>query len=130
MHPGWFDAVQIEQVFINLLKNAAESGSAQSDIEVRLATSADGSSEIDILDRGRGFSAEGLKNALLPLYSTKESGGGMGLSLSQEIIEAHGGSIGISNRADGGAWMRILLPGRSTTTGADLTRSRLTLTRG
>ena len=127
---GWFDAVQIEQVFINLLKNAAESGSAQSDIEVRLATSADGSSKIDILDRGRGFSAEGLKNALLPLYSTKESGGGMGLSLSQEIIEAHGGSIGITNRPEGGAWMRIHLPGRSTTTDADLTRSRLTLTRG
>ena len=130
MHHDWFDAVQIEQVFINLLKNAAEAGSARSDIEVRIATNADGSSEIDILDRGRGFSTEGLKNALLPLYSTKESGGGMGLSLSQEIIEAHGGSIGISNRADGGAWMRILLPGRSTTVQADLARSRLTLTRG
>jgi signal transduction histidine kinase len=54
----------------------------------------------------------------------------MGLSLSQEIIEAHGGSIGISNRPDGGAWMRILLPGRGSGAAADLTRSRLTLTRG
>jgi nitrogen fixation/metabolism regulation signal transduction histidine kinase len=95
-----------------------------------MTTTTDGSSEIDVLDRGRGFSSEGLKNALLPLYSTKESGGGMGLSLSQEIIEAHGGSIGISNRPDGGAWMRILLPGRGSAAAADLTRSRLTLTRG
>jgi nitrogen fixation/metabolism regulation signal transduction histidine kinase len=129
-HDGWFDAVQIEQVFINLIKNAMEAGSRASDIEVRVATSADGSSEIDVLDRGRGFGTEALKNALLPLYSTKESGGGMGLSLSQEIIEAHGGSIGISNRPDGGAWMRIILPGRNSSAGTDLTRSRLTLTRG
>ena len=129
-HDGFFDAVQLEQVFINLIKNAGEAGSAVGDIEVRVETTPGGSSEIDVLDRGRGFSTDGLTNALLPLYSTKESGGGMGLSLSQEIIEAHGGSIGISNRPDGGAWMRILLPGRANTTGADLTRSRLTLTRG
>jgi nitrogen fixation/metabolism regulation signal transduction histidine kinase len=129
-HDGWFDAVQIEQVFINLIKNACEAGSALSDVEIRVLTTPDGSSEIDVLDRGRGFSSEGLKNALLPLYSTKESGGGMGLSLSQEIVEAHGGSIGVSNREGGGAWMRILLPGRRTTADVDLTRSRLTLTRG
>ena len=127
---GWFDAVQMEQVFINLIKNAGEAGSAQADIEVRIKTTPEGSSEIDILDRGRGFSTDGLKNALLPLYSTKDSGGGMGLSLSQEIIEAHGGSIGISNRPDGGASMRVILPGRKTSATADLTRSRLTLTRG
>jgi nitrogen fixation/metabolism regulation signal transduction histidine kinase len=129
-HDAWFDAVQLEQVVINLIKNAGEAGSALADVEVRIATSPDGSTEIDVVDRGRGFSAEGLKNALLPLYSTKESGGGMGLSLSQEIVEAHGGSIGISNRAEGGAWMRVLLPGRGNAANADLSRSRLTLTRG
>jgi nitrogen fixation/metabolism regulation signal transduction histidine kinase len=125
---GWFDAVQIEQVVINLIKNAAEAGSAASDIEVRLQMAPDGSSEIEVLDRGHGFGAEALKNALLPLYSTKASGGGMGLSLSQEIIEAHGGSIAISNRPDGGARMHVVLPGRSGGSSADLSRSRLTLT--
>jgi nitrogen fixation/metabolism regulation signal transduction histidine kinase len=125
---GWFDAVQIEQVVINLVKNAGEAGSAVSDIEVRVQTNPDGSSEIEVLDRGHGFGSEALKNALLPLYSTKASGGGMGLSLSQEIIEAHGGSIAISNRADGGARMHVVLPGRSGGSGADLSRSRLTLT--
>jgi two-component system, NtrC family, nitrogen regulation sensor histidine kinase NtrY len=82
-----------------------------------------------VLDRGPGFGPEALKNALLPLYTTKESGSGMGLALSQEIVEAHGGSIGVSNRPEGGAWIRLILPGKANTN-QDLTRSRLTLTRG
>ncbi|HEV8550558.1 MAG TPA: ATP-binding protein [Polyangiaceae bacterium] len=126
---GYFDAAQIEQVLINLIKNAAEAGSAEQDIEVRLATHEDGATDIDVLDRGPGFSSEALKNCLMPLYTTKASGSGMGLSLSQEITEAHGGSIGVSNRPEGGAWIRVILPGGASNASADLTRSRLTLTR-
>ncbi len=126
---GYFDPTQVEQVVINLIKNATEAGSPEGDIEVRVTTRGDGSTELDVLDRGPGFSAEALKNALMPLYTTKASGSGMGLSLSQEITEAHGGSIGVSNRTDGGAWIRVILPGASSGAGADLTRSRLTLTR-
>jgi two-component system, NtrC family, nitrogen regulation sensor histidine kinase NtrY len=128
--PGWFDPAQIEQILINLLKNAAEAGEAETEIEVKVATLADGTTEIDVLDRGPGFSAEALKDALMPLYTTKASGTGMGLSLSQEIVEAHGGSIGLSNRSDGGGWIRVILPGRVSSGTADYTRSRLTLTRG
>jgi two-component system, NtrC family, nitrogen regulation sensor histidine kinase NtrY len=127
---GWFDAVQVEQVVINLIKNGVEAGSTAAEIEVSAVTLADGSSEIDVRDRGPGFSAESLQNALMPLYTTKESGSGMGLSLSQEILEAHGGSIGLSNRDDGaGARIRLVLPGRTNAQNVDLTRSRLTLTR-
>ena len=125
---GWFDTVQVEQTLINLIKNAAEAGSALDDIEVKIAMRDDGTSEIDVLDRGPGFGPEALKHALLPLYTTKESGSGMGLALSQEIVEAHGGSIGLSNRPDGGAWIRLILPGKANNN-QDLTRSRLTLTR-
>jgi two-component system nitrogen regulation sensor histidine kinase NtrY len=128
--PGWFDAAQIEQVLINLLKNAAEASDADPVIEVRVAIQEDGTTEIDVLDRGPGFSSEALQNALMPLYTTKASGSGMGLSLSQEIVEAHGGSIGLSNRSDGGGWIRVILPGRVSSGTADYTRSRLTLTRG
>lgn len=127
--PGWFDAIQVEQVMINLVKNAREAGSAVSDIELRVTVSETGESEVEVLDRGRGFTDEGLKNALLPLYSTKEHGGGMGLALCREIIEAHGGSIGVSNRPGGGAWIRLVLPGRVRPENANLARSRLTLTR-
>jgi len=126
---GYFDPTQVEQVLINLIKNATEAGSAEHDVEVRLTTHAGGSTELDVLDRGPGFSSEALKNALMPLYTTKASGSGMGLSLSQEITEAHGGSIGVSNRPEGGAWIRVILPGRTVQGTAELTRSRLTLTR-
>ena len=126
---AWFDPIQLEQVMINLLKNAREAGSAVSDIELRVAVTDTGESEVDLLDRGRGFSDEGLKNALVPLYSTKEHGGGMGLALCREIVEAHGGSIGVSNRQGGGAWIRLVLPGRTRPENASLGRSRLTLTR-
>lgn len=128
--PGWFDPAQLEQVLINLLKNAAEASDAEPDVEVKVAALEDGTTEIGVLDRGPGFSEEALKNALMPLYTTKASGSGMGLSLSQEIVEAHGGSIGISNRSDGGGWIRLILPGRVRSNNADYTRSRLTLTRG
>ncbi len=127
---GYFDPAQLEQVLINLVKNAAEAGTTPSEIEVRATTGDDGTSEIDVLDRGPGFAQEALKNALMPLYTTKASGSGMGLSLCQEIVEAHGGSIGLSNRPDGGAWIRLVLPGRTSSSNADFARSRLTLTRG
>jgi nitrogen fixation/metabolism regulation signal transduction histidine kinase len=130
LQDAYFDTVQLEQTIINLIKNAVEAGSPLEAIEVKIKTGDDGTSEIDVLDRGPGFSAEALKNALLPLYTTKESGSGMGLALSQEVVEAHGGSIGVSNRADGGAWIRLILPGKANAKNPDLTRSRLTLTRG
>ena len=127
---GWFDRAQIEQVLINLIKNSLEAGSPASEIELRVATSPDGSSEIDVLDRGPGFSTESLQNALVPLYTTKPHGSGMGLALSREIVEAHRGSLDVSNRPDGGAWIRVHLAGRVVPALADQSRSRLTLTRG
>lgn len=126
---GWIDGAQIEQVLINLIKNAREAGSPLSDIELRVASAADGSSEIDVLDRGPGFSAEAMLNALVPLYTTKPHGSGMGLALSREIAEAHRGSLDVANRPDGGAWIRVRLAGKAPLA-TDAARSRLTLTRG
>lgn len=127
--PGWFDAAQIEQVLINLIKNAREAGSAAAAIEVAVRTGENGSSEIDVSDRGPGFAAEALQNALVPLYTTKAGGSGMGLALSREIALAHGGSLDVSNRLDGGARVRVRLAGRKPLP-VDAGGSRLTLTRG
>jgi C4-dicarboxylate-specific signal transduction histidine kinase len=97
---------------------------------VRIVSNADGQSEIDVLDRGPGFSPEAMQNAVLPLYTTKPNGSGMGLALSREVAEAHGGSLDVGNRRDGGAWIRVRLAGHAPRSVTDLSRSRLTLTRG
>jgi signal transduction histidine kinase len=127
--PGWFDSAQVEQVVINLIKNAQEAGSDPAAIELGIRVARDGTAEIEVRDRGPGFGTEALKNALLPLYTTKERGSGMGLSLSQEIVEAHGGSLALMNRPGGGAIIRVTLPGRPSPASPSMTHSRLTLVR-
>ena len=104
-----FDTAQIEQALINLLKNARESGSDAGSIELVIAQVASAFT-IEVRDRGPGFSAGALENALVPFYSTKETGTGLGLTLCREIVEAHGGRLRIANRDDGGAQVTLWLP--------------------
>ena len=106
---GTFDPVQIEQVLINLLKNAHESGSESTD--VRLAVSVRGEEQVvRVQDRGAGMSEQVLKSALLPFYSTKQKGTGLGLPLCREIVEAHGGRLNLANRKDGGLVVEFSIP--------------------
>lgn len=103
------DASQIEQVFINLLKNAYESGSSETDVDMGFQL-LEKSINITIKDRGTGMSESVLKNALIPFYSTKQSGTGLGLALCREMIEAHHGRISLHNRKKGGLAVIIQLP--------------------
>lgn len=107
--PGRFDPVQIQQVLLNLLKNAVESGSEPHDIEMEIRAEPL-RMRIDVRDRGAGMSQTVLQHALLPFYSTKKTGTGLGLSLCREIIEAHGGRLNIANRAMGGLEVSFWLP--------------------
>ncbi len=104
-----FDAAQLQQVVINLLKNAQESGSTPEDIEISIEP-LPGAWQLRVLDRGPGMSETVLRNALLPFYSTKTSGTGLGLTLCREVIEAHGGRITLANREGGGLNVTLLLP--------------------
>jgi two-component system nitrogen regulation sensor histidine kinase NtrY len=104
-----FDVGQLEQVMINLLKNAAESGSAPEAVTVGVHPRAQGFL-IEVADRGTGLSEQVLRDALLPFFSTKPSGTGLGLTLCREIIEAHGGRLTLANRPGGGAMVSIHLP--------------------
>ena len=106
---GWFDPTQIEQVLINLIKNAHEAGGDED--EVSLGVHIVGRDcLIDVSDRGPGMSETVLAQALLPFYSTKRSGTGLGLALAREISEAHGGRIALANRDGGGLRVTLVLP--------------------
>ena len=107
--PARLDVAQMEQALLNLLKNAHESGSAPDDVALRVRRHP-GTLRIEVMDRGSGMSDAVLENALVPFYSTKRSGTGLGLALAREIAEAHGGRIGLSNREGGGLVVAMVLP--------------------
>ncbi|AZG75110.1 sensor histidine kinase [Shewanella livingstonensis] len=110
--PIKLDAVQLEQVLINLLKNAHESGASAESVALIFEeiTHPVVGLLIKVEDKGSGMSSEVLSQALLPFYSTKQSGTGIGLPLCREIIEAHGGRISMQNRVEGGLSVKVWLP--------------------
>jgi two-component system, NtrC family, nitrogen regulation sensor histidine kinase NtrY len=124
--PAWFDAGQMEQVVLNLLKNAEESGSAKDAIELAVVPREKGSADLVVRDRGPGMSDEVLASALLPFYSTKKTGTGLGLALCREIVEAHGGKVRLQNREGGGLEVTCTLLGREAVLPS--VTGRLTLT--
>jgi signal transduction histidine kinase len=107
--PAWIDAPQIEQVLINLIKNAVESGSPEDEVTLAVRER-DGGVAMEVRDRGSGLTEEVLRDALLPFYSTKPKGTGLGLTLCREIVDAHGGRLSVANREGGGAIVTVWLP--------------------
>ncbi|AKU95044.1 Sensor histidine kinase [Labilithrix luteola] len=122
---GYFDRAQMGQVLENLVKNAKESSAATPEITLGLER-AEGGWTIVVSDRGPGMSDEVLASALLPFYSTKERGTGLGLALCREIVEAHAGKIRLQNRQGGGLEVAVFVPDSEHTTSPT---TRLTITR-
>lgn len=105
------DRIQIQQVLVNLVRNAIES-MAESPDERRLevATSAGyGVAEIAVSDTGPGLAPEVASNLFRPFVTTKRKGMGLGLSICRTIVEAHGGKIWVEARAGGGTIFRFTL---------------------
>ncbi len=104
--------IQILQVLINLMMNAAESmlgASAEGKIVIRTRAD-DGIVQVAVRDFGIGIEKNDLGKLFDPFFTTKRSGLGMGLSLSRSIIEAHGGHIWAENNNDRGATFFFDLP--------------------
>jgi len=106
------DPSQLQQAIINLVKNALESGSREYEVSLSVKVNSN-EYEIIVRDRGKGMTEKNLSNALLPFYSTRSGGTGLGLPLCREIVEAHGGKILISNRKNGGLKVTLLLPNKN-----------------
>ncbi|WP_437975663.1 ATP-binding protein [Sorangium sp. So ce295] len=108
--PGFFDPAQIQQLLLNLLKNAVEAGSPPDQIEVSVRRLATGELALTVADRGHGLPDDAPGKALLPFYSTKQQGRGLGLALCREIATAHGGALALRRREGGGAEAECRLP--------------------
>jgi two-component system sensor kinase FixL len=106
------DRVQIQQVLVNLFRNALESMTTSTHRELTALNyqAADDMIEIVISDTGHGFSDETHANLFQPFFTTKEAGMGVGLSISRTIIEAHGGRLWAETNPAGGATFRFTLP--------------------
>ncbi len=107
------DSVQIQQVLVNLLKNAVEAmeGLPEDERQITIRTSrAHGLVEATVVDCGGGLSPQDLARAFEPYYTTKPDGLGMGLSISGTIVENHRGKLDAFCNADRGMTFRFRLP--------------------
>jgi nitrogen fixation/metabolism regulation signal transduction histidine kinase len=107
--PVQVDPGQMQQVLINLLKNAHEAGGDADAVTVSVAAG-ERFTTLAIADRGKGMTDEQLHNAVLPFYSTKKSGTGLGLALCREIVEAHGGILSLQRNVDAGITVSCRVP--------------------
>lgn len=112
--PVHVDVVQIQQVLLNLIRNAIDAtlaGTAsQRRIEIGTARTGDDEVEIAVADFGVGLPAGGAEHLFEPFFTTKAAGTGLGLSISRGIVRAHGGRLEAVTNASGGATFRFTLP--------------------
>ena len=106
------DRTQIEQVLINLLKNAREACAKreQPHIEIRVVPGQSRQCRITVSDNGEGILPEVLDKVFVPFFTTKPNGSGIGLSLCRQVVSLHGGRIYVESELDKGTRFVMELP--------------------
>lgn len=108
------DAIQIQQVVINLARNSMEAMDEANcdprDLAIQTTPQANDSVEIRVVDTGPGILDDVLPQLFNPFFTTKTTGMGMGLSICRSIVDQHGGQLTAANQEQGGAEFRIVLP--------------------
>ena len=109
---AFIDKVQIQQVLLNLIRNAIEamSGGPRRFLAVAARPSANEMVEVSVADSGPGLATEVREKLFQPFVTTKENGMGVGLSICRSIVEGHGGRIWAENNPGGGTVFRLTLP--------------------
>ena len=108
----YVDQYQIEQVFINLIKNSIESfedKQKNNKISVKVFNPSD-FIRIEIIDNGSGISLDKIDKIFLPFYTTKINGNGIGLALSKQILNQHDGNISVESQTKKGTKIIVDLP--------------------
>jgi signal transduction histidine kinase len=112
------DVIQLQQVILNLVKNAIEAmeSGLPSRRAIRLVTTRRGNSvvSLQIRDLGHGMTSEAETRAFDPFFTTKVSGTGLGLSISRRIIEDHGGELRLLEASSSGTTFELTLPAAGT----------------
>lgn len=103
------DPALLEQVLINLLVNACEASPEGGVVELAVAADAE-ALRLEVRDRGVGIPPEQRERLFRPFFTTKPRGNGLGLAVSRNIVEEHGGSIEASSDAQAGTLFRVTLP--------------------
>jgi two-component system sensor histidine kinase HydH len=104
------DRVRMEEVLVNLLRNAREASPAGQPVEVTLGLQGERSLAIEVRDHGPGIEPGEEERVFEPFYTRRAKGTGLGLALARRIVEGHGGTITAHNHPDGGAVFSVRLP--------------------
>uniref|UniRef100_UPI004047D69D sensor histidine kinase n=1 Tax=Roseivirga sp. TaxID=1964215 RepID=UPI004047D69D len=98
----------IDQVLINLLKNAMDAVKDQPTKQIQIITKSDQEGvSIEVIDNGNGIPDEILENIFVPFYTTKQGGSGIGLSISRQIMKLHNGSLNVTSSTHQGSQFTI-----------------------
>ena len=99
----------MEQVFLNLLTNAAQASKPGIPITVD-AHEADGQAEVNVVDHGSGIAPNQIETIFNPFVTTKQNGVGLGLAIVSKIVDGHGGRISVESEPGKGSTFRVCLP--------------------